>query len=120
MAIPLHLGHHVPRSITTGLRLRQVDVITAYEDGSALLDDASLLDRAGALGRVLFTQDDDLVVEATRRQREGLSFTGVVYAHQLRVTIGQCVGDLEVIAKAAEPEDLANRIEFLPLRRLSS
>jgi hypothetical protein len=39
----------------------------------------------------------------------------VVYAHQLRVTIGVCVQDLEWIAKTANPEDLANRVEYLPL-----
>ena len=40
---------------------------------------------------------------------------GVIYAHQLRTTIGVCVRDLELIAQAAEPADLANRVEYLPL-----
>jgi hypothetical protein len=31
------------------------------------------------------------------------------------VTIGQCIRDLEMIAKVGEPEDLAGRVEFLPL-----
>ena len=30
MPIKLYMDHHVPRAITTGLRLRGVDVITAY------------------------------------------------------------------------------------------
>ena len=60
-------------------------------------------------------QDDDLLAEATKRQREGIPFRGVIYAHQLRVSIGTCVHDLEIIAKAGEPEDLVNRVEFLPL-----
>jgi len=34
---------------------------------------------------------------------------------QLCVTIGVCVRDLELIAKAADPEDLANHVLFLPL-----
>ena len=79
------------------------------------MDDPALLDRAGELGRALFTQDDDLLSEAARRQREGISFHGVIYAHQLRVSIGGCVHDLEVIARAGEPADLMNAIEFLPL-----
>ena len=29
MAISLYMDHHVPRAITAGLRLRQVDVTTA-------------------------------------------------------------------------------------------
>ena len=58
------MDHHVPRAITTGLRLRGVDVLTAYEDGASELPDPALLDRASELGRVLFTQDDDLLAEA--------------------------------------------------------
>jgi hypothetical protein len=92
-----------------------VDVITAYEDGASEVEDSALLDRAGHLGRVLFTRDDDLLAEATQRQRAGIFFHGVIYAHQLRVSIGRCVQDLEIIAKAGEPEDLMNAIMFLPL-----
>jgi len=115
MAIAFYINQHVPRAITIGLRLRGVDVITAYEDGASEMDDSELLDRAGELECVLFTQDDDLLVEATKRQREGTPFRGVIYAHQLRVSIGTCVHDLEIIAKAGEPEDLMNRVQFLPL-----
>src|SRR3990172_11050089 len=109
------MDHHVPRAITLGLRLREADAITAYEDGTSDLDDPEILDRAGELGRVLFTRDDDLLAKATKRQRDGIPFRGVIYAHQLRVSIGTCVQDLEMIAKAGEPEDLMNGIMFLPL-----
>ena len=115
MAIKFYMDQHVPRAITVGLRLRGVDVITAYEDGTSELPDPELLERAGELGRVFFTRDDDLIAEVTRRQREGIGFHGVVYAHQLRVSIGICVQDLEIIAKAGEPEDLMNEVKFLPL-----
>lgn len=115
MALKLYMDHHVPRAITIGLRMRSVDVITAHEDAAANLADSALLDRAGKLGRVLFTQDDDLVVEAVRRQRDVVSFSGVIYAHQLRTSIGRCIQDLELIASAGEAEDMADRIEFLPL-----
>lgn len=30
-------------------------------------------------------------------------------------TIGRCIADLELIAKLAEPEEVVNRVEFLPL-----
>jgi len=106
---------NVPRAITLGLRLNRIDVITAQEDNSAHLPDPELLDRATALQRVLFTFDDDLLAEATRRQIEGIPFAGVIYAHPLRVSIGTCVNDLRIIAEAGEPENLANRVEYLPL-----
>jgi hypothetical protein len=113
--VPLYMDHHVPRAITEGLRLRGTDVITAYDDGTSDMDDSALLDRAGELGRVFFTQDDDLLAEAVRRQREGASFHGVVYAHQLKVSIGTCINNLEIISKAGEPEELNDTIIFLPL-----
>lgn len=115
MAIALYMDHHVPRAITVGLRVRGVAVLTAEEDGAQGFEDPALLDQAGTLGRALFTHDDDLVTEATRRQRAGLLFAGVIYAHPLRVSIGRCIQDLELIAKAGEPEDVVDHVQFLPL-----
>jgi len=113
--IKLYMDHHVPRAITEGLRIRRVDVLTAAEDHAYRLPDDKLLDRAGELNRVLFTRDEDLLREATGRQRNGQTFIGVIYAHQLRVSIGGCIRDLELISKACEPQDFVNRVEYLPL-----
>jgi len=115
MPIALYMDAHIPRAITVGLRMRGVDVLTAQEDGADTLPDPDLLDRATQLDRVIFTFDDDLLAEAAKRQHENKSFAGVVYTHPLRISIGQCVHDLELIAKAGEPEDLRNHAEFLPL-----
>ncbi len=115
MTIALYMDVHVHRAITVGLRLRGVDVLTAQEDGYRTASDERLLERATELQRVLFTQDDDLLAEAKRRQEAGVAFAGVIYAHQLHITIGRCVHDLELIAKAGEPEEMAGRVEFLPL-----
>jgi len=115
MTILLYMDHHIPKAITIGLRLRDVDVITALEDGADQLDDDLLLKRAHELKRALFTQDDDLLEEAAKCQREGISFSGVIYGHQLRVAIGICVQNLEIIAKSGESKDLENQIVFLPL-----
>jgi hypothetical protein len=71
--------------------------------------------RPSWIGRALFTHDDDLLVEATRRQRARIPFVGVIYAHPLRVPIGRCIQDLELIAKAGEPEDVVDHVQFLPL-----
>lgn len=116
MKIRFYMDVHIPRAITVGLRLRGIDVVTAQEDGTARWSDPELLDRATKLGRVLFPQDDDLLREATRRQIAGEMFVGIVYAHQLNVTIGRCIEDLSLIAEAGEPSDLENGIEYLPLR----
>jgi hypothetical protein len=115
LSVALYMDENVPRTITVGLRLRGIDVLTPLDDSRLGTADPLLLDRATELGRPLFSQDEDLLIEAQRRQSEGIFFAGVLYAHQLRVTIGDCIRDLHLIAEASEPQELANRVEFLPL-----
>jgi predicted nuclease of predicted toxin-antitoxin system len=74
---------HIPATITRSLFLKGVDVITAQSDGKAEAADSDLLDRATELGRVLFSEDEDL----------------------------------EMIAQCGLPEEFANRVTFLPLRK---
>ena len=59
------MDHHVDIAITVGLRRRGVDVLTCQDDGTTTWDDDRLLDRATQLGRVLFSQDDDLWQSST-------------------------------------------------------
>ena len=106
---------HVPAAITRGLVMRRVDVLTAHLDGTIQLADSDLLDRATALNRVLFSQDEDSLAAATKRQHKGQSFGGVIYAHQVGITIGKAINDLELLAQAGTPEEFANRVEYLPL-----
>jgi predicted nuclease of predicted toxin-antitoxin system len=115
VSLRLYMDHHVRRAITNGLRLRGVDVIAAQDDGTTRLPDPQLLDRATTLGRTLFSQDRDLLRESARRQAAGEHFAGVIFAEQLGITIGQCINDLELIATVYEPEDIADRVEYLPL-----
>ncbi len=115
MAIRLYMDHNVRGAVTRGLRRLDLDVLTAFEDGSHGLDDPPLLDRAGALGRVLFSNDDDLLREAVRRQRSGERFRGLIYVHQDRLTIGETIEELEVVAGASAPEEFENQIVYLPL-----
>ncbi len=110
------MDEHIPKAITIALRTRGLDVITAQEDNMAGKSDPELLDRAWQLRRVLFTYDDDLLSEATKRQRESTPFCGVIYGHPLRVSIGMCVRDLQIIANAGELEEIENQVEFLPLK----
>jgi predicted nuclease of predicted toxin-antitoxin system len=108
------MDHHVHAAITDGLRRRGVEVITAQEDGTPRFDDEQLLERATQLGYVLFSQDKDLLILTHRWLQTDREFVGLVYAHQLSVTIGQAVRDLELIAKALDPQDMRNHIEFIP------
>ena len=115
MSLDFYMDEHVPRSITSGLRLRNIDVLTVQEDGRTGFPDRQILDRATELNRVLFTQDDDFLVEAQYRQELGIFFPGVLYAHQLNISIGCCITDLELISQLATAEELQNTVRYLPL-----
>ncbi len=113
--VALYMDVHVKQAITLGLRRRGVDVLTAQEDGTAKLDDALLLDRAAELSRLMFTQDDDFLAEANRRQTNGEYFVGVVYVRQLNASIGRCIDDLKTIAFTSNLEEYANQVRYMPL-----
>lgn len=115
MSVGLYMDVHVPAAITRGLLLRGVDVLTAQLDGTTELDDSALLTRATDLSRVLFSQDEDLLAEANQRQRTGQYFGGLIYGHQLALTIGRAINDLEILAHAGTAEEFTNHVEYLPL-----
>src|SRR4051794_27059469 len=106
MSITLYMDVHVHGQVTRGLIHRGVDVLTAQDDGADTLPDPALLDRATALGRVLFSQDPDLLAETRRRQQAGEHFAGLVYlvyVGQLKMSLGHMIRDLEMLAKVYEP-----------------
>ena len=116
MAQAFYMDVHVPAAVTEGLRRRDVNVLTSQEDGTQEATDLTLLQRATELGRVLFTQDDDLLAIASTWQQRHRDFAGVVYSHQLGPGIGDVIEDLELIAACAADDEIRNRVIYLPLR----
>jgi hypothetical protein len=114
MPVSLYTDVHVPRGVVEQLRRRGVDVLTAVEDGQGTSDDAGLIRRALALGRVIFTHDIRFKALAEQMQRDGELFSGLIFAHPLHVTIGQVVRDLELIALTSGTEDWGSVVEHLP------
>lgn len=107
---------HVPAAITDGLRLRGVDVLTCQDDGRTRASDEELLERAGDLGRVFFTQDQDLLEITARWTGDAREFSGVIYCHQLAAGIGRIVADLELIANVMSLSEFKGTVVYLPLK----
>jgi predicted nuclease of predicted toxin-antitoxin system len=116
MPLTLYMDVHVPMSVTESLRRRGLDILTSQDDGTATQDDEDLLARATQLGRVLFSQDQDFLRIAAERQREGRPFAGVLFAAQQGVSLGRLADDLELLLTCCEPEELRDRVTYLPLR----
>jgi hypothetical protein len=115
MGISLYFDVHVDRAIVAQLRLREVNALTAQEDGVDRFSDESLLEHASKLSRPIVTHDIRFLAMAENWQRLERSFCGLIFAHLLQVSIGQCVRDLELIAKATDPQDWRSAILRLPL-----
>jgi hypothetical protein len=103
-----YMDQHVHGGITAGLRRIGIGCLTAAEDGSNELGDASLLARATELERVVFSNDLDMPLLAEQWMLQLRTFAGVIYARQLGITIGQAVRELEPIAHSLAPEQLRN------------
>jgi hypothetical protein len=115
MSVAFYMDVHVHAAVTEQLRRRSVDVLTAQDDGSDRLQDNKLLTRSTALGRVLFTHDIRFKAMAEDWQCQEKPFAGLVWGHPMRLTIGRVVLDLELIAKATDPQEWHGVVEQLPL-----
>jgi hypothetical protein len=115
MSLAVYMDVHIPAAITAGLRLRGIDVVTSQEDRSNRWPDERLVERATELGRILFSQDEDLLRVASDWQQQGKPFSGVIYAHQLSAGIGELVRDLEIVLSCCTESELAGQVTYLPL-----
>src|SRR5258707_364753 len=113
--LSFYMDHNVHSAIIQGLRLRQINCLTTFEDGLARSKDPAILHRANQHGRVLFTQDRDFLEIANEWIDAGRQFNGIVYASQLRVTIGRAISDLQLIAEMMTPVEMLNRVIHLPI-----
>jgi len=55
VSLAFYMDVHVPRAITSALRLRGIDVLTAQEDGSAELGSASKIATRASLALSMHT-----------------------------------------------------------------
>ncbi len=115
MAASFYMDVHVPLIVTDALRRHGISVVRSQEDGSSGWPDERLLERATKLQRVLVTQDEDFLGIAQIWQAAGRSFEGIIYSHQLKISIGDLINDLTLISAVCLPADYQNRVIFLPL-----
>jgi hypothetical protein len=109
------MDENVPGPITRGLVRRGVDVLMVQDDLGEGEPDEVILARAGSLLRLVFTRDQDFLAIASDLQHRGIEFAGVIYAHQDALSIGECISDLEIVAKCSELDEWRNKVAYLPL-----
>jgi len=115
--LAFYMDHQFRAAVVRGLRARGIDVLTAAEDGAERFDDESLLLRANELGRVLVTHDKGFLGRAAQWQRSGREFAGIVFAIQSPIDVGKTIEFLELVSHVARPEEMRNRVEYIPAQR---
>jgi hypothetical protein len=115
--LAFYMDHQFNASVTRGLRARGIDVLTAFEDGAEQLDDDVLLTRATNQNRVLVTHDKGFLRIAAKRLKLGHDFTGIAFAVQKSLHIGNAIEYLELMSNVISPDEMRNRVERIPQRK---
>jgi predicted nuclease of predicted toxin-antitoxin system len=113
MTVEIYTDESVPVAVAAGLNRRGVTAISARDAGNLGLSDEEQLIYAITNGLVLFTHDTDFFQLAYRHSQSPQPHCGVIYAHQDKLSIGECIRRLKEIADLYEPSDFRNHIEFL-------
>jgi len=107
--IRFHLDENCAAAIAAGLRRRGIDVTTTPEAGLLGATDPEQVAYALPLSRVIFTQDGDFLgIHAS-----GLPHPGIAYCPKDSRSIGEIIESLALIWELFEPEEMANRVEYL-------
>jgi hypothetical protein len=107
--IRFHLDENCHRAVAEGLRRRGIDVTTTPEAGLMSATDEQQAAYCLGEGRVLFTQDRDFL----RLHAAGILHAGIAYCEKDTKSIGEMIQGLVLIWAVLEPEEMANRVEFL-------
>jgi predicted nuclease of predicted toxin-antitoxin system len=107
--IRFHLDENCDPRIAGGLRLHGADVTTTPEAGLLQASDEEQLAYAVAELRVVVTQDTDFL----RLLASGHPSPGVIFFPAQGRSIGQVIRGVLLVWEVYEPEEMANRVEFL-------
>jgi predicted nuclease of predicted toxin-antitoxin system len=107
--IRFHLDENCHPAIAGGLRRRGVDVTTTPEVGLLHASDEKQIAYALPLGRVIFTQDRDFL----KLHAASVPHAGIAYCDKDTKSIGEIITMLILIWEVYEPEEMANRVEFI-------
>ena len=85
-----------------------MEAFSAKDIGKLGLTDEQQLEVAIRKQALIFTHDVDFLRIASHKQH-----SGIIYVHQLKLSVGECIKRLNAIAETKHPEEMRNRILFL-------
>jgi len=109
----VYCDENIESAIIEGLRRRGIEVISAKDIGDLGKSDEYHLERASKLGAVIITHDVDLLKISHHWNQEGKEHQGILYAHPLDLSVGECIRMVELVTQVLTEEEMKNHIEFL-------
>jgi len=85
-----------------------VEAFSAKDIGKLGLTDEQQIKVAAANQAIIFTHDVDFVRIASQREH-----LGIIYVHQQKLSVGECIKRLKAIAETRSLGEMHNRIIFL-------
>ena len=111
--IKIYADESVPVAIIAGLRRRDVGATSARDIGNLGLTDEQQLQFAASQKWLLFTHDTDFLALAHQWRLQERLHWGVVYVHQEKLGLGECIRRLKDIVDIFTAEEFQNHIEYL-------
>lgn len=96
-----------------GLRQRGVDAGSARDANNLGLSDEEQLEYARRERAIIFTHDDDFLCLAHDWLQQGKEHEGIIYVHEQKLSVGECIRRLMGYALILNAEGMKNRVEFL-------
>jgi len=106
--IKIYADESVNIAIVEGLKRRGVNAFSARDLGKLCQTDEEQLKIANQNQAVIFTHDVDFIKIAINKNHPG-----IIYVHQQKLTIGECIKRLKTITETKTPQELQNQIIFL-------
>jgi len=104
----IYVDESVNTAIVEGLKRRGVDAFSAKDMGKLGLTDEQQIKVAAANRAAIFTHDVDFLRMASEKRHPG-----IIYVHQQKLTVGECIKRLKAIAETKSPAQMRGRIIFL-------
>jgi hypothetical protein len=112
MPLKLYADECVDQRIIAGLRRREIDILTAADEGLLGAPDEHHLARASELSRPIITADDDFLRLAHARREAGAAFPGVIFILP-STSVGDAVRGITLLASVLAAGDVENWIEWI-------
>ena len=111
--LKIYSDESVNIEIIEAIKERGINAWSARDVGNLGLTDEEQLEYAYSERVCIFTTDDDFLKIAKTWNNQGKVHYGIIYVHPLKMSVGECIEAIELIAKVLDVGEMKDHIEYL-------